>query len=186
MCWPCPLPCLLLTAVAPTHLYEPVGLLQRVPSVPPTPRAMRVSPRKLEVPSKSPAVAISSNLAPSPVPSQCLSFSTVDVDAEVVISPKKARRPVATRGEAEASLEVEASTPSKRAGFKWRSTIKASKQLLSSGDAARDWRQANPAKRIRPIARKDSVDKVSKTSSIDIPPKGIPASSPPLSDDGED
>lgn len=39
---------------------------------------------------------------------------------------------------------------------------------------------------IRPIARRDSVDKVSKTSPIDIPSKGVPALSPPLSDGGED
>ncbi|KAJ8694098.1 hypothetical protein PTI98_009031 [Pleurotus ostreatus] len=67
-----------------------------------------------------------------------------------------------------------------------RSTIKASKQSLSSANAARDRRRANPAKRIRPIARRDSVDKVSKTSPIDIPSKGVPALSPPLSDGGED
>ncbi|KAF7426535.1 hypothetical protein PC9H_008904 [Pleurotus ostreatus] len=191
----------------------------RAPSVPPTPRAVRVSPKKREAPSELPAVAISSNLAPSSVLSRRLSFGTVDVDAEVVVSPKKAHRPVATRGEAEASPEVEASTPSKRAGFKRRcaarvphpnslplplppmrpastspfflltlprSTIKASKQSLSSANAARDRRRANPAKRIRPIARRDSVDKVSKTSPIDIPSKGVPALSPPLSDGGED
>lgn len=90
----------------------------------------------------------SSNLAPSPVLSRRLSFGTVDVDAEVVVSPKKARRPVATRGEAEASPEVEASTPSKRAGFKQKKKESKGKNVQPDRRGAADRLQRDNTKTV--------------------------------------
>ncbi|KAF4583837.1 hypothetical protein EYR40_002332 [Pleurotus pulmonarius] len=208
-------------------------------SVPPTPRAARISPRKRELPADAPAVQIS-DLAPSPAPSRRLSFGTIDVDDDVDIdseevdaSPKKQRHaiggvvssaeggdhpapslsfgtvdalveegevasPSPKRGrrsarkvvrDDEVALEATPHTPSKPLGSKHRhesltptltpspsppSTVKASKASLS----AKDRKQANPAKRIRPMACLDSADLVAASAPVDIPP---PKRAPPSS-----
>ncbi|KAJ8694061.1 hypothetical protein PTI98_008994 [Pleurotus ostreatus] len=62
------------------------------------------------------------------------------------------------------------------------STVKASKASLS----ARDRKQANPAKRIRPMVRLDSADSVAASAPVDIPPKHAPPSSQARAASNED
>ncbi|KAF9487125.1 hypothetical protein BDN71DRAFT_1514273 [Pleurotus eryngii] len=128
--------------------------------VPPTPRTVRISPRKRETPANSPAVQMRAP-PPTPVVSRRLSFGTIE---DVVVyasqsssSPRKlsARAPKVASAVTEKE-EVVSVTPVKNGKRKHESppsspspasTVKASKWVVLSPKDLKERRQANPAKR---------------------------------------
>ncbi|KDQ25053.1 hypothetical protein PLEOSDRAFT_160920 [Pleurotus ostreatus PC15] len=149
-----------------------------IASVPPTPCVTRISPKKREAPADSPAVQMR---APPPTPaiSRRLSFGTIEDDVvdsppleargpQSSSSPRKPSARVPKVASAVAEEEIVA-TPVKNAKRKHESsppspspasTVKASKKVALGPEELKRRRQANPAKRIRPMARLDSNDNI--------------------------
>ncbi|KAF4566614.1 hypothetical protein EYR40_002796 [Pleurotus pulmonarius] len=141
-------------------------------TIPPTPRATRVSPRKRELPADAPAVQMSPDVS-APALSRRLSFGSIE-SVEVIEAPASSQTvggEAATDAMASDSEDVVIVSPLKVVGAKRRRespastpsppptpTRRVSKKPNMASQSARELRQANPAKRIRPIARLDSDD----------------------------